>query len=328
MAEKNENGTGCPAFRTMIGGQALIEGIMMLGPEKKAVVVRRSDGGLEEKVEDRVLIKDKYPILGLPLLRGVFNFGSSLGNGVKALMFSAEFYPEEGEEEAEPSKFEQWLEDRLGSEKMTSVVMALAMLMGVAFSIALFILLPTALVGLLSIPFPDMPMWVRNLLEGVARVVIFTAYLMLCSKTKDMRRVFQYHGAEHKTIFCYEKGLPLTVENVRKQPCHHPRCGTSFLFVVIVASVLISSVVFSFLPITNVFGRMGMHILLLPVVVSLTYELNRWVGGHDNILTRVLTAPGLWLQNCTTFEPDDSMIEVGIRSLELVRPEETGKDAW
>ena len=328
MADRQSSGKGCPSFRTMIGGQALIEGIMMLGPEKKAVVVRRSDGGLEEKVEDRVLIKDKYPILGLPLLRGVFNFGASLGNGIRALMFSAEFYPEEGEEEAEPSKFEAWLERHLGSEKMTSVIVALAMVLGVAFSVALFVLLPTALVGGLAIPFPAMPMWVRNLLEGVARVVIFTAYLMLCSRTKDMRRVFQYHGAEHKTIFCYEKGLPLTVENVRKQPRHHPRCGTSFLFVVIVASVLVSSVVFSFLPITNVFGRMAMHVVLLPVVVSLTYELNRWVGGHDNLLTQLLTAPGLWLQNWTTFEPEDSMIEVGIRSLELVLPDEAGKDAW
>ena len=314
-------------FKTMIGGQALIEGIMMMGPEKKAVVVRRSDGGLEEQVEDRVLIKDKHPIFGVPLIRGVFNFGSSMANGVKALMYSAEFYPE-GDEPEEPSKFERWLEKKLGSEKVYSLVVTLALVLGIAFSVGLFILLPTAVVGGVGWLFHGMPMWVRNVLEGVVRIIIFMAYLMLCSKTKDMHLVFKYHGAEHKTIFCYEAGLPLTVENVRRQPRHHPRCGTSFLFVVIVVAILISSFVFSFVEITNVFARMGVHLLLLPVVVSITYELNRWVGGHDNPVTRLLTAPGLWLQNWTTFEPDDSMIEVGIRSLELVLPSEKGKDAW
>ena len=312
----------------MIGGQALIEGIMMLGPEKKAVVVRRPDGGLEEQVENRILIKDRHPIFGVPFIRGIFNFGSSLANGVKALMFSAEFYPEDEEADEEPSKFEQWLEKRLGSEKLYSLVVTLAMVLGLAFSIGLFILLPTAVVGGIAWLTNGMPMWLRNLLEGVVRIIIFMGYLMLCSKTKDMRRVFQYHGAEHKTIFCYEAGLPLTVENVRKQPRHHPRCGTSFLFVVIVISILISSVFFSFVELTNVFARMLAHLVLLPVVVSITYEINRWMGRHDNWFSRLFTAPGLWLQNWTTFEPDDSMIEVGIRSFELVLPSEAGKDAW
>lgn len=315
------------AFKTMIGGQALIEGIMMMGPEKKAVVVRRSDGGLEEQVEDRVLIKDRHPVFGVPFIRGIFNFGSSMANGVRALMYSAEFFPED-EEEGEPSKFEQWLERKLGSEKMYSIVVTLAVILGMAFSVGLFILLPTAVVGGLGYLFQGMPMWVRNVLEGVVRIIIFVSYLILCSKTKDIHRVFQYHGAEHKTIFCYEAGLPLTVENVRKQPRHHPRCGTSFLFVVIVVAILLSSFVFSFVELTNVFARMGVHLLLLPVVVSITYELNRWVGRHDHPVTRFLTAPGLWLQNWTTFEPDDSMIEVGIRSLEMVLPSEKGKDAW
>ena len=313
-------------FKTTIGGQALIEGIMMLGPEKKAVVIRRPDGGLEEKVEDRVLIKDKYPLLGLPFLRGIFNFGSSLANGMKALMYSAEFYPEDDEPE-QPSRLERWLEQHLGSEKLASLFLTLAMVLGVAFSVGLFILLPTALVGGIGALVP-LPMWLRNLLEGVARIVIFMAYLMLCSRMKDMRRVFSYHGAEHKTIFCYEKGLPLTVENVRKQPRHHPRCGTSFLFVVIVISILISSVVFSYIAVTNVWARMGLHLLMLPLVVAITYEINRYAGGHENALTRFMTAPGLWMQNWTTFEPDDTMIEVGIRSLELVRPAQQGKDDW
>ena len=326
MSEEKQR--ACPAYKTMIGGQALIEGIMMLGPEKKAVVVRRPDGGLEEQVENRILIKDRHPIFGVPFIRGIFNFGSSLANGVKALMFSAEFYPEDEEADEEPSKFEQWLEKRLGSEKLYSLVVTLAMVLGLAFSIGLFILLPTAVVGGIAWLTNGMPMWLRNLLEGVVRIIIFMGYLMLCSKTKDMHRVFQYHGAEHKTIFCYEAGLPLTVENVRKQPRHHPRCGTSFLFVVIVISILISSVFFSFVELTNVFARMLAHLVLLPVVVSITYEINRWMGRHDNWFSRLFTAPGLWLQNWTTFEPDDSMIEVGIRSFELVLPGEAGKDAW
>ena len=157
---------------------------------------------------------------------------------------------------------------------------------------------------------------------------LFAGYLMLCSHTKEIHRVFQYHGAEHKTIFCYEHGLPLTVENVRKQPRHHPRCGTSFLFVVIVVSILLSSVVFTYVDVVNTFVRMGLHLLLLPVIVSLTYEFNRLVGRYDNWFTRVMTAPGLWLQNWTTFEPDDSMIEVGIRAFTLVLPSEEGKDQW
>ncbi len=314
-------------FKTTIGGQALIEGIMMMGPDKRAIVVRKSDGELEEKVDERVLIKDKHPILGVPFIRGIFNFGSSMANGVKALMYSASFFPEE-EEEEEPSRFEKWLDNKLGSEKAAGFFITLAVVMGLAFSVGLFILLPTALVGGIGLLFPGMPMWVRNLLEGVVRVVIFTGYLALCSRMKEIRRVFSYHGAEHKTIFCYEKGLPLTVENVRLQPRHHPRCGTSFLFVVIVVSILLSSVVFSFVEVTNTFLRMLLHLLMLPLVVSITYELNRFVGAHDALLCRAIRAPGLWMQNFTTFEPDDSMIEVGIRALTLVLPKEKGKDAW
>lgn len=323
--EKNQ--TCATPYKTMIGGQALIEGIMMLGPEKKAVVVRKPDGTLEEQVEERVLIKDKHPALGLPFLRGVFNFCSSLANGVKALMYSASFFSEEDEPE-EPTKFEVWLDKHLGSEKAASALVTFAVILGILFSVLLFFLLPTALAGGVAWFFPGMPMWVRNLLEGAVRIVIFLAYLMLCSRMKDIRRVFSYHGAEHKTIFCYEHGLPLTVENVRVQPKHHPRCGTSFLFVVIVVSILLSSVLFSFVEVTNTFARMGLHLLLLPVIVSITYELNRLVGKYDNPFTRIMTAPGLWLQNWTTFEPDDSMIEVGIRAFTLVLPEEKGKDEW
>ncbi|MGM9607429.1 MAG: DUF1385 domain-containing protein [Oscillospiraceae bacterium] len=322
MAEQPK---ACPAFRTTIGGQALIEGIMMLGPDKKAIVVRKSDGELEVKEEPRKLIKDKYPILGWPLIRGVVNFGSSLINGVRALFYSADFYPEDDEPE-EPSKFDLWLEKHLGSEKAASVIMGFAAVLGILFSVGLFFLLPTFIAGFFD-RFITSPI-AHNLIEGVIRIVIFMLYLFLCSRMKDMKRVFSYHGAEHKTIFCYEAGLPLTVENVRTQPRHHPRCGTSFLFVVIVVSILCSSVVFTYVEWTNLWVRMGLHLLLLPVVVAISYEFNRLVGRHDNWLTRILTKPGLWMQNFTTFEPDDSMIEVGIEALKRVIPEEKGKDTW
>ena len=316
------------AFRTSIGGQALIEGILMRGPEKQAIVVRDQDGSLVEKVEELKLIKDRYPILGWPLVRGTVNFLDSMVKGVKALMYSADFYPDE--EAAQPSKFELWLEKHLSSKKLESAVVALAVVLGVGMSLFLFMVLPTFLTGGLTHFFPGFPMWGRNLLEGLLKIAIFLLYLFFCSRQKDIYRVFQYHGAEHKTIFCYEAGLPLTVENVRVQPRHHPRCGTSFLFVVIFVSILISSVVFGIWPITNALLRTAVHLLLLPLVVGITYEFNRWVGRHvqDSGLAKVLTAPGMWMQNFTTNEPDDSMIEVAIRSLELVLPSEKGKDEW
>ena len=321
--EKNSCG-----FRTSIGGQALIAGILMRGPEKQAIVVRDQDGNLVEKVEALKMIKDRYPILGMPLIRGTVNFLAAMVSGVRALMYSADFYPEE--EASEPSRFEQWLERHLTSKKLESAIVMLAVAMGVGLSVFLFMVLPTFLTGGLLHLFPDFPMWGRNLMEGILKVLIFLGYLIVCSRQKDIYRVFQYHGAEHKTIFCYEAGLPLTVENVRIQPRHHPRCGTSFLFVVIFVSILLSSVVFGIWPITNVWLRTLIHLLLLPLVVGVTYEFNRWVGRHvqDNGLAKILTAPGLWLQNFTTNEPDDSMMECAIRSLELVLPEEKGKDAW
>ncbi len=316
------------AFRTSIGGQALIEGILMRGPDRQAIVVRDKDGQLVEKVEELKLIKDRYPILGVPLIRGAVNFLAAMVSGVKALMYSADFYPEE--EVSQPSRFEKWLEAHLSSEKLEKAIVAFAVLLGVGLSIFLFLVLPTLLTGGILHFFPDFPLWGRNVVEGLLKIVMFLLYLILCSRQKDIYRVFQYHGAEHKTIFCYEAGLPLTVENVRIQPRHHPRCGTSFLFVVIFVSILVSSVVFGIWPITNAWLRTLVHLLLLPLVVGITYEFNRWVGRHvqDSGLAKLLTAPGMWMQNFTTNEPDDSMIECAIRSLELVLPEEKGKDEW
>lgn len=323
----NETKQSCATpFKTMIGGQALIEGIMMMGPEKKAIVVRRPDGGLETKVEERVLIKDKHPILGVPFIRGIFNFGSSLANGVKALMYSAEFYPEDEEAEPEePSKFEAWLERTLGSEKAASFFVTLAVVLGVCFSVLLFFILPTFLTGGLLYFFPGFPLWGRNLIEGVLKIAIFMGYLILCSRMKDIHRTFCYHGAEHKTIFCYEKGLPLTVENVRPQSRLHPRCGTSFLLVVIILGLFVGLLI----QVDNTLLRIALRILLLPVLVAVAYELNRWAGRHDtNIISRIVTWPGKQLQRLTTNEPDDGMIECAIRAMELVIPDEKGKDAW
>ena len=326
--QTRKNDSGCrtgKGFKTMCGGQALIEGIMMRGPKKQAVVVRKPDGELEIQEKELKFIKDKHPVLGWPLIRGVVNFCDSMYNGVTALMFSAQFAAD-GEEEEEPSKFEAWLENRLGSDKAAAFFTTLAVVLGVGMSIGLFFLLPT-LLGT-AVTLIDDSMLLRNLAESLLKIAIFVAYLALCSRMGEMRRVFSYHGAEHKTIFCYEAGLPLTVENVRKQPRHHPRCGTSFLFMVIAISILVSTVVFAIWPVSNPILRFLAHLIMLPLIVGISYEFNRWAGRHDGPVTRLLVAPGLWLQNFTTFEPDDSMMEVGIKALELVLPEVKGEDAW
>ena len=311
-------------FRTSIGGQALIEGILMRGPRKQAIVVRDPQGELVVKEEELRLIRDRYPILGLPLIRGSVTFLDSMVKGVKALMFSADYYPEEAVEE--PSRFEQWLDRKLGNERMEKVLIAFAVVTAVCFSIGLFMLLPTFLADFVS-RFSDSVL-LRNLVDAVLRIAIFMTYLILVSRMKDIRRVFAYHGAEHKTIFCYEKELELTVENVRVQPKHHPRCGTSFLLVVIVVAILFNTVVFALFPVDNVFLRMLIQLALLPLVVGITYEFNRYVGGHDNPVTNLLAKPGLWMQNFTTNEPDDSMIQVAIEAMKRVIPEEKGKDRW
>ena len=322
MAKQQSETQSC--FRTSIGGQALIEGIYMRGPDKQSVVVRDKDGQLVIKTEELKLTREHYPILGIPFIRGTFAFLGTMVEGVKALMYSADFYPEEA---GEPSKFDRWLEAHVDSKKLDGVIITLATVLAVCFSVGLFFLLPTVIASLVKLVVP-MNVLAHNLVEGVVRVAVFMLYLVLVSKMKDIRRVFSYHGAEHKTIFCYERGLPLTVENVREMPRHHPRCGTSFMFVVIVLAILCYSVLFSFVTPPNTLVRILCQLLLLPVIVGIAYEINRYVGRHDNLVTRIATAPGLWMQNFTTFEPDDSMIEVGIESLKQVLPEVSGKDQW
>ncbi|MEA4965054.1 MAG: DUF1385 domain-containing protein [Oscillospiraceae bacterium] len=319
MAKRSKKTTCQEKFKTMIGGQALIEGIMMRGPEKQSIVVRTQDG-LAEKVEELHPAKEKCPVWGWPLIRGVVNFFASLIGGVKALMYSADFFPEE--EESEPSRFDRWLEKHIGQDKLQKLVVPFAVVLGVAFSVGIFILLPAVVLELLSGVIPNY--LVRNLMEGVLRILIFVGYLAAISQMKDMKRVFSYHGAEHKTIRCYEARQELTVENVAGMSRFHPRCGTSFLFVVMVISIL----VFTVIRVSSPLLRVVLRLLLLPVVVAISYEINRFVGRHDNAFTRVLVKPGLWFQNFTTNEPDDSMIEVAIRALRLVIPEKEGADQW
>ncbi len=321
-------------FKTMIGGQALIEGILMRGPDKDAVVCRQN-GELVTEVTPRKLPPEKSP-KRWPLIRGVVNFFDSQAVGIKALMRSADLSPEETGEE--PGKVDQWLEKKLGDEKFQKFLLGSAVALGTGLSILLFFLLPMIIGGFFD-------RWIKSnvaicLIEGLVRMAIFLAYMIAVSRMKEMKRLFSYHGAEHKTIRCYEAGLPLTVENVRAQTRLHPRCGTSFLLVVMILSILIfsvaSSVLLALVPGLEVMRGTFLYrlimilfkLLLLPLVVSVAYECNRWVGRHDNALSRVLTAPGMWFQYFTTNEPDDSMIEVGIAAVKAVLPEQEGVDRW
>ena len=306
-------------FRTSIGGQALIEGILMRGPKKQAIVCRTADG-LVEKTEELRFIKDRYPILGWPLIRGCAIFLSSMVKGMQALTYSANLVPIE--EQGEPDKLDKWIEEHFPEDTAQKLIIGVAVVMGVALSLFLFIFLPAFFVGLIK-PLTG-SFVVRNLAEGLVRIAILLGYMKLVTLSGDVKRLFSYHGAEHKTIFCYEHGKPLTVENVREESRFHPRCGTSFLLVVVAVSILVNSVV----RLQNSFARMGAHLLLLPLVVGISYEINRWCGLHDNALSAFLSAPGKWLQHITTNEPDDSMIECAIRALQLVIPEEKGSDAW
>ena len=258
--------------------------------------------------------------LRLPLVRGNVTFIESMVKGMQALTYSANLVPLE--EHGEPDKLDKWIEEHFSFEKAQKIIIGLAVVLGIALSVFLFIFLPALIVGFIK-PLTQSYI-IRNLAEGLTKVVILLAYMALVSRTPDIRRLFSYHGAEHKTIFCYEHGKPLTVENVRPETRFHPRCGTSFLLVVVLVSILVNSVV----RVSNTFARVGCHLLLLPVVVGISYEINRWCGAHDNWLSAVLSAPGKWLQRLTTNEPDDSMIECAIRAMELVIPEEKGSDLW
>ena len=315
MNQNNQSAT----FRTSIGGQALMEGILMRGPYKQAIVCRTKDG-LVEKVEELRPLKEKFPILGLPIVRGAVALISSLINGMQALTYSAELLPEEMQ--GEPDKIDLWIEKHFSGETAQKLIIGVAMVLGVGLAMLLFLVLPTLLGGL--IPAVRDNYYLRTLVEGIAKLVIFFCYMAMCAKMPEIARVFAYHGAEHKCIYCYEAGLELTVDNVRPQSRLHPRCGTSFMFVVIIISIIAGG----FIHVDSSLLRIGIKFLILPLIIGITYEINRWVGAHDNLLTRFLAWPGKMIQKITTNEPDDEMIECAIRALELVIPEEKGADRW
>lgn len=317
--------------KTSIGGQAVMEGVMMRGPYKTVVSVRKSDGEIVNKIDDNGT-KNHAKIWKLPIFRGCINFIDSLVIGMKALMYSAEFV--DVEEEESESKLDKWLEDKLG-DKIKDVVIYFAVFLSVIISVGLFILLPSVISGAVE-AIPALSKITNHhlftsLFEGIIRMLIFLGYMALVSQMKEIKRVFEYHGAEHKTIACYEAGEELTVENVKKQLRFHPRCGTSFLLFVMIISII----VYAFLPRFDEFSkviaillRMGTRLLCLPIVAGLSYEIIKWAGRSKNKCVGFLSKPGLWLQRLTTREPDESQIEVAIESMKPCIPENKEEDKW
>lgn len=332
MANKTENEKNPRLGKA--GGQALIEGIMMNGPQGAAISVRRTDGKIITVPKENKHIRDKVPLFKLPILRGIVNYIESMILGYKSLMESAELSGqlELEESEEEMSKLDKWLCDHFGP-KMMAVISGIAMVLGVVLATFLFVYLPSFIIKSLDVHFLGEFLSnhaLRPLCEGVIRIAIFVGYLAAVSNMKEIKRVFMYHGAEHKTIFCYEAGEELTVENVKKHSRFHPRCGTSFMFIILIISILISSLLAFILKQFPNITISGQHILnvawawsivkicILPIVMGISYEVLKYSGKHDNKFIRVLTAPGLWMQRLTTKEPDDSMIEVGITALKAV----------
>lgn len=304
--------------KVYIGGQAVLEGVMMKGRKYYSVAVRKTDGSIVSEEKETNSLLEKYKFFRLPLLRGVAVFIESLILGVKTLNFSAELYGEE-EVEEEPSKFEKWLMDKLG-DQAEKLFMGFVMVISFALSIGLFMILPM-LIGAGFKLITPLPLYVQNMVEGIVRIIIFLGYMKLVTLTKDIKRTFEYHGAEHKSINCLEEGKPLTVENVRTCTRLHKSCGTSFLFVVMIVSILVYSV-FSF---ETVGARIIIRLVMLPVVAGISYEFIRWARlNPNNVLANLLSAPGLWLQReFTTLEPDDQQIEVAIAAIKGVEKYET-----
>ena len=307
------------AKKTTIGGQALMEGIMMVGPCRTVAAFCSEKGEISTEELHVERLTKKYPILGKPFIRGIFAMVDSMRLGYKALSLSADkITADVGEEEL--TGLDKWLDDHLG-EKMTGIIMSIAGVLGVALAILLFFFLPTWLFNLLQGAVGESIAGWRSIFEGVLRIGLFVGYILLISLMPDIKRVFQYHGAEHKTIFCYENELPLTVENVRKQPRFHCRCGTSFMILMLLIGVIVGF----FIPFTNPFLRTAAKLLCIPIVMNLGYEVQKWSARHDGIVTRIVTAPGLWMQRLTVKEPDDKMIEAAIAAMNAVIPE-NGED--
>ena len=312
---------------TSIGGQALMEGVMMRGPKKTSVAVRLPDETIDVEELKIKSLRERYKWLNWPFIRGVIAMYESMTIGFKALGMSADKSLPEDEEEAEPSKFDQWM-TRVFGENAMNYLMVIAGTLGVLIAIGLFFFLTALSFNLIynytGIGDGFLP-W-RSTFEGVIRILIFIAYIGICSLIPSVKRVFQYHGAEHKTIFAYENGLDLTVENVQKMNKYHPRCGTSFLFMV----MLVSIIVLSFFGWPSPLMRIVSRIIALPIIAAISYEINRFIGRYDNVgVCRLVAKPGLWLQKIATVkEPDDSMVEVAIAAVKEVIPSEEGLDAW
>lgn len=308
------------AKKTSIGGQALLEGIMMRGPKVTAMAVRNPEGEIIlEEQPTRGTNRAKF--FKLPIIRGVFNMVDSLSAGYKYLMRSAEISGVDAEEEKRKAENPKWYDAPI----VDKLLMPIATVLAVVLAVVLFFWLPMQLFTWLSAAIPALEghYLLRAVFEGVLRILIFIGYVWATSLMKDIRRTYQYHGAEHKTIFCYEAGLPLTVENVRVQRRFHPRCGTSFLILVLLVSIVVSM----FIRIDNVPLRMFVKLLTLPLIIGIGYELIKLAGRKDNLLTRIISAPGIALQHLTVFEPDDSMIECAIAAMEKVIPGD-GSDTW
>ncbi|MDL2218758.1 DUF1385 domain-containing protein [Ruminococcaceae bacterium OttesenSCG-928-O06] len=299
--------------KTSVGGQAVLEGIMMRGPAKWCLAVRTPDGKVVAETHDTVM----RPWAKWPFIRGVFNFVDSLVMGYKTLMRSAELAMGEEYEEEEPGKFDAWVEKKFG-DAGTKVVMALASVLGIVLALGLFMFLPTGAVSLVDnfVPLGA----AKPVLEGVVKILIFVLYLVLVRRMKDIHRVFSYHGAEHKTIYCYEAGDELTVENIRTHSRFHPRCGTSFIFIVLIISIFLNSALPWPAGAGGALLRMVLKLAMLPVVMAVSYEVLRLAGRYDNWFTRILSAPGMWIQRLTTNEPEDDMIEVAIAAVSPVLP--------
>lgn len=289
--------------RRDVGGQAVIEGVMMRGSKGMATAVRKEDGTIAVEVNKTTPITQKHKILKIPFIRGIFVLIDSLVQGIKSLNYSASFFDDE-----EPSSFENWLKNKFG-DKSNNLIISFTLFISFVLSIFLFIAIPTGVASFFS-RF-NMSSIGLNLIEAIIKIFILLGYMLGISKLDDMYRLFQYHGAEHKTIFCYESGEALTVENVRKYSRFHPRCGTNFLFLI----MLVSIVIFALTGWGSFIERLLIRIVLIPVVSGITYEIIKWLGKSDNKLAKIVSMPGLKLQWITTREPDDSQIEVAIKSL-------------
>lgn len=316
---------------TSIGGSALIEGIMMRGPKNINVAVRTGEDTIETEEITVKPISSKGKFFRLPLIRGVVGMIDSFRLSYKSLMLSADkAIGSIEQEEEEMSKFEKWLNDKLG-EKLMGIIMSIASVLGVGLAIVLFFWLPTFLYSLISNldispafnAFFDARL-TQSAFEGILRIALFLGYIIIVSQMEDMKRVFMYHGAEHKTIFCYEADEELTVENIRKHSRFHPRCGTSFIVIMLILGIVIGLFVpqFSWLGVWGTVLRSAIKILLLPLSVGIGYELIKLCGKHDNWFTRIIAAPGLWAQRITTREPDDKMLEVAIAAITPVIPDD------